>query len=576
MSKRFTIFAFFIILVLVLTACGAPATEPMVVEQPTSVEEQPTAVVEEPTQEPQAEPYIVRMGVTQSISSLNPVFSILASEGRVFDEVYETMFILNLESKYDPYLAKSWTTSDDGKTWVFQINDTSVFHDGVPLTAEDVAFSMMLYKSREDGQKYGSAKFFENVEATGDYEVTITLTEAIPNLIDKFGELYILPKHIWEPLGSGDALKEFTNDEVIGSGPFKFGEFKKGEFVSMVANKDHWLRPPHIDQLIFQEFTNSDAMVQALLTGQIDLIGSVPLTAYNNVKNSPNIAVLAGLPATPHVADIILNGIDPANCPEDYTATCGGHPALRDVEVRKALNYATDKQKIIDVVLMGLAEPGVTLIPSGTEWFNTDVQDYLFDLDKANQVLDDAGYLDANGDGVREMPDGTNSLIFNVNFETDCNTCPREAELMDETYSQIGVKLEIAAMEGDALIDYCNPRFEHDIILWGWVGSPDPDFMLSIATTAQIVGWNSESGYSNPEYDALYDQQAVELDHQKRVDLVWQMQEMLVRDVVYIIPYYDQYVYAVRTDKYEGWPFDYEMVNPYYSVMFTDIKPIGS
>jgi ABC-type transport system substrate-binding protein len=98
--------------------------------------------------------------------------------------------------------------------------------------------------------------------------------------------------------------------------------------------------------------------------------------------------------------------------------------------------------------------------------------------------------------------------------------------------------------------------------------------MLSIATTAQIVGWNSESGYSNPEYDALYDQQAVEMDHNKRLELVWQMQEILVRDVVYIIPYYDQYVYAVRTDKYEGWPLEYKMVYPDYMKTFATIKPI--
>ena len=563
MSKKLTAFSIFMLLVFALTACGPQATDAPAAEAPQA--EKPAATG----------PYIFRMGVTQSISSQNPVFSVLASEGRVYRQIYETLFVLNLESKYEPYLAESWTTSEDGKTWVFQIHDQSKFHDGTPLTAEDVAFSMMLYKSREDGDKYGSAKFFEDVTATGEYEVTVKLTDALPNLIDKFEELFILPKHIWEPLGTGDGLKEFTNDAMIGSGPFKFAEFKKGEFIRMTANKEHWLRPPHVDELIFQEFTNEDARLQALLSGQIDAVGSIPLTAYNTVKNTENVAILAGLPATPHVEDIILNGIDPANCPEGYTETCGGHPALRDVQVRRALSHATDKEKYIDVVMMGLAERGLTLVPSGTEWFNTDLQDYEFDIAKANQILDDAGYKDANGDGIRDMPDGTNPLIFKINFETDCDQCPREAELLNETYSQLGIKLEIAAMEGDALIDFCNPRFEHDIILWGWVGSPDPDFMLSIATTGQIVGWNSESGYSNPEYDALYDQQAIELDHAKRVELVWKMQEILVRDAVYIIPFYDQYVYAVRTDKYEGWPFEYEMVNPYFSGMFTSVKPIG-
>ncbi|MCE5207874.1 MAG: ABC transporter substrate-binding protein [Chloroflexi bacterium] len=581
MIKKLSVFSIFMILVLALSACGPSATTAPEVEEPATEVPAAEPTTEMPAIEPtaeapakEAEPYILRVGVSQSISSLNPVFSILASEGRVFRMVYEYMFLLNLESKYEPYLAESWTTSEDGKTWVYQIHNESIFHDGTPLTAEDVAYSLMLYKSREDSAAYGQAQFFESVTATGDYEVTIVLTDPLPNLADKLANLPILPKHIWESLGTGDDLKNFTNAEMIGSGPFKFTEFKKGEFVRMTANKEHWLYPPNIDEVIYQEFTNEDAELQALLTGQIDAVMSIPLTAYNTVKNTENVAILAGLPATPHVADIILNGIDPANCPEDYKSTCGGHPALRDVEVRKALNYATDKQKIIDVNLMGLADPGVTLVPSGTEWFNTEVQDYLFDIAKANEILDNAGYKDTDGDGVRQMPDGTNPLIFDVNFETDCNTCPREAELMTETYTQIGVQLVVAAMEGDALIDFCNPRFEHDIILWGWVGEPDPDFMLSIATTAQIVGWNSESGYSNPEYDALYDQQAVEMDHDKRLELVWQMQEILVRDVVYIIPYYDQYVYAVRTDKYEGWPLEYKMVYPDYMKTFATIKPI--
>jgi peptide/nickel transport system substrate-binding protein len=253
--------------------------------------------------------------------------------------------------------------------------------------------------------------------------------------------------------------------------------------------------------------------------------------------------------------------IDPVNCPPETQATCGGHPALRDVAVRKALSYATNKQELIDILLMGLGVPGVTVIPSVNEYFNSDIVDYPFDIAQGNQILDEAGYVDTTGDGIRDMPDGSRDLTFKLNFTTDCSDCPREAELLISNWEQLGIKIQAEAMEEDAMVPYVNPNFEHDIVLWGWYGSPDPDFMLSVCSTDMIVGLLQEAGYSNPDYDALYFAQGSELNHDTRVSMVWQMQQILFDDVVYIIPFYDQDIYAVRTDRFTGWPLDKELVN---------------
>ncbi|MCA9985803.1 MAG: hypothetical protein KDE59_15965, partial [Anaerolineales bacterium] len=133
---------------------------------------------------------------------------------------------------------------------------------------------------------------------------------------------------------------------------------------------------------------------------------------------------------------------------------------------------------------------------------------------------------------------------------------PRMAELLSGMWQQIGIQTELQALDPDALTSVCCPTFDFDIILWGWGSDPDPNFLLSVMLTDEIPTGNSETGYSNAEYDALYLQQAVELDRDTRIDLVHQMQQIVFDDVVYIIPYYAQSVQAYRTDRFTGWLTD--------------------
>ena len=128
------------------------------------------------------------------------------------------------------------------------------------------------------------------------------------------------------------------------------------------------------------------------------MVTNVPGTSVETLKADPNIKLVAGAPLAPELTDIIFNITEPENCPIADGGLCTGHPALRDKQVRLAMAHATDKQKIIDIVLLGLGEPGIALIPSGLgDWFNSSIRDYEYDVEKANQILDAAGYLDAEG-----------------------------------------------------------------------------------------------------------------------------------------------------------------------------------
>jgi peptide/nickel transport system substrate-binding protein len=311
-----------------------------------------------------------------------------------------------------------------------------------------------------------------------------------------------------------------------------------------------------VDEVIFQTFENQDALVQAIKTGQVDMITEMPNTAVESLREDANIEVVTGAPFSPEVTDIIFNQVSPENCPPD-DGVCTGHPALRDRNVRLALSHATDKQKIIDVTLLGFGTPGTTLLPEGLGfWYNSSLQDYEYNVETANQILDDAGYMDTDGDGIRELPDGSQPLNFRINWPSDSINAPRLAELLSEMWGEVGVSLEAQAMDPDALTSLCCPAFDFDIIIWGWGSDPDPNLLLSVMTSAEIPTGSSESGYSNPEYDELFGQQATELNQNKRKEIVWQMQQIVHDDVVYIIPYYPQAVQAYRKDRFTGWITD--------------------
>ncbi len=514
----------------------------------------------------------VRIGWAGSPDTLNPGMAVLSEAYTIFELVYDSLYDLNLDGTFSLSLAESVTVSDDRLVWTYKLHDDVKFHDGEPLTAEDVVYSYDLYQNTEAYPwMSGYCAYFESVVATEDNEVVITLTDPIPNLDSQLVFLYVLPKHIWESEDPAD----FENLEMIGSGPFKMVEYSQNEFVHLAANKDHFLTPPKVDEVVFQTFETNDALVQALKTGQVDMITEMPATAIESLKAEENIEVFVGAPFAPVVTDIIFNQCSPENCPEG-DGICSGHPALQDRNVRLALAHATDKQKIIEVIYLGAAEPGLTLIPDGLGiWYNDSIQDYVFDVALANQILDDAGYLDVDADGVREMPDGTNPLVLRINWPSDTIDGPRLAELLSEMWAEVGVDLELQASDPDALTAQCCPAFDFDVILWGWGSDPDPNLLLSVMTTAEIPTGSSETGYSNPEYDALYDQQAVEPDLATRVDLVWQMQQIVFDDVVYIIPYYDPAFQAFRTDRFTGWITDQpklELSDPTSLVVIEPVK----
>ncbi|HUG47318.1 MAG TPA: ABC transporter substrate-binding protein [Candidatus Limnocylindria bacterium] len=559
-------------------ATGGPPATPA--DQPTDApatpdDGRPTAPAT-PDATPEATPTTggtVRIAMAGFPDYRNPGNGVLAEAYTLYELVYDTPITITADGQYVPELASEWSVSDDELTWTLTIVEGATFHDGEPLTAEDVAFTLNLYQATEDFPFLPSyTAGFTAVEAPDATTVQITTEEPIGNFESRMVFMYVLPQHIWE----GQDAATFENAEMVGSGAFSLAEYDQGISMTLEAVKDHWSTPPIVDRVIFQTIGNPDARIAALQQGNVDMITEFPATAVNTLRNDPNVEVLIAEPITGSLTDIFFNLVDPADCPED--GVCSGHPALRDVEVRRALAEATDKQQIVDVSLLGLGEPGLSLVPTGLgDFFAAGVQDYAFSVDAANQRLETAGYVDSDGDGIREcLADQncpTGDLTFRLFYPNDSDVAPREADLISDMWQAVGVSVQIQALDPDTLTSVCCPTFDFDVIRWGWGSDPDPAFLLGTVLCDEVdSGW-SETGYCNEAYDALYAAANVETDHAARVDLVHQMQQILIDDVPYIIAYYYKETQAFRRDTFVGWPMEDPTLTLQSAESLTTIRP---
>ena len=441
----------------------------------------------------------VRIGWGGSPDSLNPGNGVLAESYTLYPLMYDVPIDITSDGEYVPELATSWDVSDDGLTWTLDIVDGATFHDGEPLTAEDVAYSIQLYKDTEDFPFLPSyAAYFETIEAPDANTVVLTTAEPLGNFEANMVFMYVIPKHIWE---TEDDPVAFDNLDMIGSGPFKVAEYSQGEFVELETNTEYWQTPANIDGVIFQTIDNPDARATALTTGEVDAITEFPATAVSTLQNAENVNVhIADIGAGGAFRDVFFNIVSDEDCPAE-DGVCSGHPALKDLAVRQALATATDKEQIIDVATLGTSSAGLSVVPPGLgDFYASDVQDYAYDVDAANALLDDAGYEDTDGDGVREClaDQDCDDLTFRFNYADDIDTAPREAELLQGMWADIGVQIEIQGLDPDTLTSVCCPRFDYDVMLWGWGSDPDPAFLLGVALCGEIDTGFSETGYCNP------------------------------------------------------------------------------
>jgi peptide/nickel transport system substrate-binding protein len=525
---------------LLITACagGSPTAAPAMTEA--SAPSEPSAPVE-------GDETVLHIGWIGKPDTLNPAYAFLTESYTVFDLVYSTLVTESADGTYMGALASEWSVSDDGLTWTFTLKDGVTWHNGEPFTAEQMAWAINAIMNDPDGWA-ASANYtggFSEVTAPDASTLVIVTEYPIANMEYRVSFLYAVYPPDFETFTTPEDLQNFTNFEAVGTGPFKIRTFDKDTGVLILdPQQDYIDGAPKIDGIIFQTFDNTDAMIQALKVGDIDLINEVPASAFATVQGFDGVAALAidGR----YFNELIINSADPNNDPAPT-----GNPALADPVVRLAIAHSIDKQDIVDIVMQGLASPGDTIVPptlGGGFWHSPNVKDVPFDIEEAGRILEEAGYVPGS-DGVRAKDDLR--LEFRLQFPSDSATYPRVADMMADWFSQAGMQATPEAVDPDSLVAATTPAGDYDLVLWGWGPDPDPDFILSVMTTDQFVdgGW-SDSGYHNPAYDQMYlDQQQI-VDKAERQQVIWEMQEMVFNDRPYIVLHYEKLLQAYRSDRF--------------------------
>jgi len=517
-----------------------------------------TAVASDTSPSPGQGKLVLRLGWTNDPDNLNPFIGYESSSYEIWALNYELLVGFRSEDMANvpgAGLAQGWEVSDDGKTWTFHITDKAKWQDGKPLTADDVAFTFNYIIDNQMGMFTDYVKFIKHVEATDPTTVVFHCTKPKANMLALW--IPILPEHIWSKVDPKDAEQKYRNSPpIIGSGPFQCVEWKKGEYVKMVANKDYWKGAPTVDELIFQTYQNQDTMAQDLKTGALDTAWNIPAAQFTPLDNEPDLQCIAG--QLPGFDELGFNCADKKVYPKST-----GHPVLTDWRFRQALQWAVDKEKIVSIAYNGFAAPADTIInanyyPANADYHWTPPADqaYTFDLEKAKAALDAAGYKDNDGDGIREYKGKPIRLRLYARSESP--ESQNAGKLIAGWFRDIGLDIQYQVIDDGALADkqyntvdgQYAPDF--DMFLWGWGGDVDPNFILSVFTTGSIQNW-SDCAWSNKEYDKLFLEQQTTIDLQKRVDIIRRMQQIIYKESPYIPLVYPKDLECANVAKWTGW-----------------------
>jgi len=549
----------------------------------------------------------LRIGALQEPDSLNPHVGVLSASYAIWAYVYELLVAIGPDLEPYPSLAYDWDRSLDNLTWTFYLVDNATWHDGVPFTAEDVNFTFRYIAAADAWNPIGCdltmLQGYLNFVDVGNITVIDPYTIEIPTFVPKANMLsmfiQILPKHIWSGIPCNRA-SNVKNVPPIGTGMYKFNAWFRGNYIQLDLNTDYWRLDPtqdYVDHIIITYYQSDSLLYQAFNGGTEHATSELPAAKFRQMPltvgggTSPNVGKFEtdSISMSEIGACVASDGVIAAEGKRG-----GRHWLTTNVTVRQALQHAVNRSFLVENVLLGTGDPGETLIPPASAQWHYDVpaaQEYYFSLDRARELLNDpkgdgmtlrAGqtapgdygqnldpaiannqdaFIDTTGDNVRDVvnaaevvagdewgssaPNG-NDLRFTLsllNYDTEGQDA---ADYEIGWWADVGIAVakDIVSEARMITITYdCSA----DLYDWGWGGDVDPDFLLSVMTTDQILYWQ-DAWYTNTTYDDWYLLQQTQVDPAERQATVFNMQKLLYDQAVYLITWYPHTLTLVRTD----------------------------
>ncbi|MDD5382238.1 MAG: peptide-binding protein [Candidatus Margulisbacteria bacterium] len=458
---------------------------------------------------------VLRFSLGGEVSVLNPILSTDTVSSAVEGVIFTGMVTFNESLEPVPDLAKSWDVSSDGKIWTFHLRRDVKWHDGVPLTADDVVFT---FNSILD-PKVNSVRRSDYIidgqpirfKAVDKYTVQAILPKPFaPFLIH--AAMSIIPKHL---LAGKDINTAAFNRKPVGTGPFIFKEWQTGDHVTVVRNPNYYLGKPLLKEIIYKIIPDENSALVALEAGEIDEAG-IPPKDYTRMKAVKGINV--------YESDVLLY---------TYLGFNLANPKFTDKRVRQALAYATDKKQLVNLILRGLGTPAYA--PSAPiSWAYSDrVPKYQYDPEKAKKLLKEAGVKD---------------LEFTILVNQGNKEREKAAVILQQQYKKIGVKVKIRVMEWSAILKIVNANKDpkdFEAVIMGWSLGLDPDGYSIWHSSQYPQGFNFIK-YKDPLVDKLLEEGRTTVDKGKRKQIYAKLWKAIAEDQPYVFLWYPKAIAGVN------------------------------
>ncbi len=434
--------------------------------------------------------------------------------------VFNGLVRYDKDLKLEGELAESWEVSPDGRKITFHLRKGVTWHDGKPFTSEDVMFTYR--KMIDPNTPTAYAEDFKQVTHASNpdpYTFVVEYEKPFAPALASWG-MHVLPKHLLETYP--DISRSPLNKKPVGTGPFRFVEWKTGEKTVFEANPDYFEGRPYLSRVITRVIPDPATMFLELKSGGIDMMGLTPLQYTRQTKTGEFRKS--------------FNKYRYLSFGYTYLGFRLSHPLFSDRRVRQAFAYAINKKEIIDGVLFGLGQEATGPYKPGTWAHNPDVKKYPYDPEQAKALLAEAGWKDAGGEGVLEK--GGRKFAFTVLTNAGNESRAKTAAIIQQNLAAVGIRMEIRTLEWSAFINEFVDKRKFDAVILGWSISQDPD---------QYDIWSSKKtgpkelnfvGFADAEVDRLLEEGRRTFDIEKRKKAYFRIQEILAEEQPYVFLYY--------------------------------------
>jgi len=422
--------------------------------------------------------------------------------------------------KLEGELAETWEVSPDGKRITFRLRKGVTWHDGAPFTSEDVLFTYRRMIDPNTPTAYAEDfKQVKRAETPDPSTFVVEYGKPFAPALASWG-MHILPKHLLAEYP--DISRSPLNKKPVGTGPFRFVEWKTGEKTVFEANPDYFEGRPYLSRVVTRVIPDPATMFLELKSGGIDMMGVTPLQYTRQTETEE-------FRRSFHKYRYLSFGYT-------YLGFRLSHPLFSDIRVRQAIAHAIHKKEIIDGVLFGLGQEATGPYKPGTWVHNPDVKRYPYDPQRAKALLGEAGWKDADGDGVLEKEGRKFSFTVLTNAGNESRA--KTAAIIQQNLAAVGVKMEIRTLEWAAFINEFVDKRKFDAVILGWNIPQDPD---------QYDIWSSKKtgpkelnfvGFQNAEVDRLLEEGRRTFDLEKRRKAYSRIQEILAEEQPYVFLYY--------------------------------------